>query len=534
MLNQPPREDEAPASWRSWGVLAFLVVIYVLNFIDRQILAILAEPIKADLGISDAQLGFLYGTAFAVFYAVFGIPLGLLADLGTRRTVIAVGLAFWSLMTALSGFAGSFPALALARIGVGVGEAAAAPAAYSMLTDLFPRRLRATTLAIYSAGIYIGSGLGLFVGAEIVDRWNRAFAAGGAPLGLAGWQAAFLIVGPPGLLLAPFLMMVREPRRGEREGLASDARHPSPVRAALVELLSLLPPASWIVLARRGGAVTPQLASTMTALVGIAALTALTGHGQQWIAVGIGFLVAATYAQQLRISDPPAHALIFGTRSLTLSTLGFSLLAFNGYSILFWIPSFYVRYHGMKLADLGLAIGLISSAAGLVGVTLGGYLADRLRRRSPAGRLWVGLANALLPVPLGVWALFTPNARTSLALLAVVQVAASLWVGAGVSTVQDLVLPRMRARASAVFLLFVTLIGLALGPFIVGRLSDALGDLRLAMLCGLAASFGAAALFAAAARTVGRDEASREARAQAAGEAPTARSAPAGQATRLK
>lgn len=518
-MNEPLREDDAPASLRSWGVLAFLVVIYILNFVDRQILAILAEPIKANLGIGDAQLGFLYGTAFAVFYAVFGIPLGLLADLGNRRTVIAVGLAFWSLMTALSGFAGSFPTLALARIGVGVGEAAAAPAAYSMLTDMFPRRLRATALAIYSSGIYIGSGLGLFVGAQIVDRWNRAFADGGAPLGLAGWQAAFLIVGPPGLLLAPLLLMVREPRRGGREGLAADTSHPSPVRAAVVELFSLLPPASWIVLSRRGGALAPQLAATLIAVLAVASLTAATGHVSQWVAVGIGFLVAATYAQQLRVSDPPAHALIFGTRSLSLATLGFSLLAFNGYSILFWMPSFYVRYHGLKLGDIGLAFGLISSMAGLVGVTLGGHLADRFRRRSPAGRLWVGLANALLPVPLGLFALFTSSARTSLVVLAVAQVAASLWVGAGVSTVQDLVLPRMRARASAVFLLFVTLIGLALGPFIVGRLSDALGDLRLAMLCGLAASLGAAALFAMAARTVGRDEASREARARAAGEA---------------
>jgi MFS family permease len=511
-------EDETPASSRAWLTLAILIVVYVFNFVDRQILAILAERIKADLHVSDAQLGFLYGTAFAVFYAVFGIPLGLLADIGNRRSVIAAGLGFWSLMTALSGFARSFPQLALARVGVGVGEAAAAPAAYSMLSDLFPKRLRGTVLALYSAGIYIGSGLGLFIGAQIVERWDRAYAIGTAPFGLVGWQVAFLVVGPPGLLLAPLLLFIREPVRGGREGLASNVAHPHPVLAALAELASLIPPASWFLMWRRGG---PWLVNLLASasVAGLAlGLYVWTGNWQQWVAVGFGALVAFTYAQQLRQTDPPAYELIFRTRSLRLATLGFSLLAFNGYSILFWIPAFYVRYHNLRLADIGLVIGLISSMAGLMGVTLGGFLADRFRRRSPSGRLWVGMANALVPIPFSLVSLFTTNATLSLALLAFVQIAASLWVGAGISTVQDLVLPRMRARASAVFLLFVTLLGLAMGPFVIGRLSDLLGDLRLAMLFGLFVSFTAATLFLAASRTVGMDESSRTARARAAGE----------------
>ena len=511
-------EDERPATLRAWTTLAILIVVYVFNFVDRQILAILAERIKGDLGVSDAQLGFLYGTAFAVFYAVFGIPLGLLADLGNRRSVIAVGLGFWSLMTTLSGFASSFPQLALARIGVGVGEAASAPAAYSMLTDLFPKRQRATVLALYSAGIYIGSGLGLFIGAQIVERWDRAFAVGASPFGLAGWQVAFLVVGPPGMLLAPFLLMIREPVRGEREGLAEKAPHAHPVRAALAELASLIPPSSFILMARRGGPWRANLLAAASVSFVAFLLSMWSGNWQQWVAVGFGAHVAITYAQQLRQADPPAYELIFKTPSLGLATIGFSLLAFNGYAVLFWIPAFYVRYHGLRLADIGIVIGLISSIAGLVGVTLGGVLADRLRRRSPAGRLWVGLANALGPIPFSLLAFYAPNPRASLALYAVVQTFASLWVGAGVSTVQDLVLPRMRARASAVFLLFVTLLGLALGPFTIGRLSDLLGDLRQALLFGLVVCLAAAALFIAAARSVGRDESSRAERARKAGE----------------
>ena len=210
----------APASERyARYVLGVLVLVYVFNFLDRQILAILAERIRSDLGIGDAELGFLYGTAFAVFFAVFGIPLGRLADVWDRRKLIALGLALWSLMTVLSGFARSFPELAIARIGVGIGEASAAPAAFSLLSDYFPPARRATVLAIYSSGIYIGAGLGLGLGGLIVDRWDAAFTNAPPPFGLAGWQVAFLVVGLPGLLLAGWVSTLSEPARGVVDGV---------------------------------------------------------------------------------------------------------------------------------------------------------------------------------------------------------------------------------------------------------------------------------------------------------------------------
>ncbi|NJN52820.1 MAG: MFS transporter [Gammaproteobacteria bacterium] len=184
-------------------VLGVLVIVYIFNFVDRQILSILAEEIKADLGISDADIGFLYGTAFAIFYAVFGIPLGKLADVWMRGRLISVGLAFWSLMTALSGTAKSFASLAVYRFGVGIGEASATPAAFSMLSDYFPPRLRATALAIYSSGIYIGAGIGLFIGGVVVEGWRDAFPdPATAPFGIKPWQAAFFVVGLPGLAMA--------------------------------------------------------------------------------------------------------------------------------------------------------------------------------------------------------------------------------------------------------------------------------------------------------------------------------------------
>ena len=159
MMSDPEQKDAPKIGGRYAGyVTVVLVIVYVFNFIDRQIVTILAEEIKADLGISDAQIGFLYGTAFAVFYAIFGIPLGRLADTWTRKNLIAIGIGFWSLMTALSGTARSFASLAAYRVGVGIGEASATPAAFSMLSDYFRPAMRATVLAIYSSGIYIGAG----------------------------------------------------------------------------------------------------------------------------------------------------------------------------------------------------------------------------------------------------------------------------------------------------------------------------------------------------------------------------------------
>jgi len=213
-----------------WYALGVLALVYMLNFLDRQILSILAEAIKADLGISDAELGFLYGTAFALFYAVFGIPLARLSDSWIRKNVIALGVALWSLMTALSGTARSVLALSAYRIGVGVGESSATPAAYSMLTDYFPPRLRATALSLYAGGLYVGQGVGLFLGGFVLDRWDDFFPGGIGWWGLRGWQVAFFVVGFPGLAVSLWVWRLREPVRGVQEGLTAPALEAHPGR----------------------------------------------------------------------------------------------------------------------------------------------------------------------------------------------------------------------------------------------------------------------------------------------------------------
>ena len=235
-MSDGPRADAAGEVGGRYAkyVLFVLVVVYVFNFIDRQILSILAEDIKADLGLTDAQIGFLYGTAFAVFYAVFGIPLGRLADVWTRKSLISIGLAFWSVMTALSGTARSFGALAAVshrrRRRRGERDARRRSRCWR---DYFPPRLRATALAIYSSGVYIGAGIGIFLGGVIVDGWKRALSrSAAAPFGLAGWQVAFFAVGLPGLLMSLWVWTLREPLRGQSEGLPRAAPHPHPFREA--------------------------------------------------------------------------------------------------------------------------------------------------------------------------------------------------------------------------------------------------------------------------------------------------------------
>jgi MFS family permease len=186
-------------------VLGVLLLVYIFNFIDRQILAILAQSIKEDLGLSDTQIGLLSGLAFGIFYATLGIPIARLADRYSRVNIISICLALWSGMTALSGLALNYWHLLIARIGVGIGEAGGSPPSHSLLADYFPVNERATALGIYAIGIPVG-----ILAGNLAGGWINEF---------FGWRKAFLVVGIPGVLLAIGLKLtVREPRRGLSEG----------------------------------------------------------------------------------------------------------------------------------------------------------------------------------------------------------------------------------------------------------------------------------------------------------------------------
>lgn len=211
-----------PSSARAWVTVAILMVAYVLSFVDRQILNLLVEPIRRDLLISDTQMSLLMGLSFALFYTVCGIPLGRVADTRSRRGLIAVGVLFWSAATAACGMAKMYWQFLLCRIGVGVGEAALSPAAYSLIADSFPAERRATAISVYSMGVYLGSGLAFLVGGLVIQF---ASAQGDVVLPVLGevrpWQLIFLILGVAGVLFTLLMLAVKEPvRRGAGAGVA--------------------------------------------------------------------------------------------------------------------------------------------------------------------------------------------------------------------------------------------------------------------------------------------------------------------------
>ncbi len=211
-----------PSSARAWATVAILMVAYVLSFVDRQILNLLVEPIRRDLAINDTQMSLLMGLSFALFYTVCGIPLGRVADTRSRRGLIAVGILFWSAATAACGMAKMYWQFLLCRIGVGVGEAALSPAAYSLIADSFPAERRATAISVYSMGVYLGSGLAFLVGGLVIQF---ASAQGDVTLPVLGevrpWQLIFLILGGAGVLFTLLMFAVKEPaRRGAGAGVA--------------------------------------------------------------------------------------------------------------------------------------------------------------------------------------------------------------------------------------------------------------------------------------------------------------------------
>lgn len=213
--------EEVSAGYKNY-VLVLLVVVYVFNFVDRTILSILLEPIKAEFDLSDTQLGFLSGLAFALFYTFMGIPIARWADRGVRRTIISISLFTWSAMTAFTGAAQNFGMLLAARVGVGVGEAGCSPPAHSLLSDYFPAERRATALAVYSLGIPIGSGIGYLAGGWLAEWFD--------------WRTAFVVVGLPGILLAIVVQWtLREPVRG-----AYDPPAPEAARKSFREVLDFL------------------------------------------------------------------------------------------------------------------------------------------------------------------------------------------------------------------------------------------------------------------------------------------------------
>lgn len=522
-------------------VLGLLTLVYAFNFIDRQIVTILAPYIKADLGLSDAQLGMLFGTAFALFYALFGLPLAKLADGWHRVGTLGIGLALWSALTAASAGAASFGQLALARVGVGIGEASAAPAAFSLIQDYFGRRRRATALAIYSSGIYLGAGASVMAGGSIVAAWDAIYPRGSAPLGLAGWQAAYLAAGLPGLALTILVVFtIKEPIRGAIEGKPQPPQA-RPFRAAIMELETLLPPFSLCALGRLGadamvirrnllllaactfGAIAmisitdallvPAKRAIITHLFGVGVTTNMA----QWVAIAVGVYATGSWMQAVRLRDPVAARLTLSTPSFVAAAVAGGIISLSSYGLAAFLFLFGTIYHGLTAAD-GVTLGAIAAVAGGLGTLVGGILSDSARRLHPAGRLHVASLAALLSTLSSIWQYTTPSLTGFYAANFIGTFFLTMWLAPVAATCQDQVLPRMRGTATALQFLATNLIGLGLGPYLVGLISDVTGDLRVAMLSVLLLTPIVLLLLQYAARCLPRAEATLVDRAIAAGE----------------
>ncbi len=475
--------------------LALVSLTNAMSLLDRNILAILAPKIKLDLGIGDAEMGLLYGTVFALFYALFSLPLGRLSDGWIRSRLLGICLGFWSIATALAAGAQGFALLALSRLGVGIGEGAANPAGYSLVFDHYPKARRGFATAMIAAAIAMGLGGSSVLGGLAADWWDRLHAEGPAPLGLKGWQFAFAVAALPGFILAVLLWRMPEPRRGRLDGIESPP-DPHPVRASLALLAAVTPITNWLMLARRragAGYWAVNLLASVLIIVTAVMLTNLTSgfaprpllhlgvvsinpHALQWGVIGFGTHVIVNLLQHLRLADRPAFEVLTGSRALLLCVAVGSLQTVINYGIMGFTPSFLMKHYGLSPAVTGLQFGVLSAALGIVGPLISGPLSDRINARFPgAGRVFVTLFALGASPPIAIWVYGAPDPGSFYLRFVIYSVVLTAWMPPLYAIMYEQVLPRMRGITSSTYFLVSTIFGLGTGPYAVGMISDSNG-----------------------------------------------------------
>jgi MFS family permease len=507
----------------AYYALALVGLTQAMSLLDRQILAILAPAIKLDLNIGDAEMGLLFGTVFALFYALFSLPLGRLADGWTRTKLLAICLIFWSAATGLAGFASSFAMLALSRLGVGIGEAATQPAGTSLVYDYWPKHRRGFVMAVMASAIALGIGGSLILGGVAAGWWDQTY-PGSA---LRGWQFAFLVAAAPGFVLAAFLWFLREPERGVMDGIPTP-HDPHPFRASAQVLGSVVPGFNWLSLARFkvAGSIWRDNLFWLAGIIGaMTALFLLTSHLSprppldfgaikisphllQWGVIGFGLFVLVNFMQNMKVTDAQSHSVITRSPTLIMAIAVGSLQSVINYGMMAFNPSFIMKYYGQSMGEAALQFGFVSAGMGIIGPLLWGPLSDRLNIRLPgAGRAYVALFAMGVSPLMSFWVYYAPDATSFYLRFIPYSLVLTGWLPPLYAILYDQVLPRMRGITTSTYLLAMTIIGLGCGPYIVGMLSDALGDLRTAMLCINAAAVPLVVLMLLIAKRAERDEA---------------------------
>jgi MFS family permease len=527
---------------RSAGYALTLVALTnALSLLDRNILAILAPRIKHDIGIGDAEMGLLYGTVFALFYALFSLPLGRLADGWVRTRLLGIALAFWSVATALAAAAHGFALLALSRLGVGVGEGAAQPAGISLVMDHYATARRGFAMAVIAAAVALGLGGSSVLGGVTADWWDHLYAGASAPLGLKGWQFAFLVAASPGLILAALVWAMPEPRRGRLDGIESPP-DPRPFRASLALLGGVTPGANWCALALRRAPARYwglNLLATALAVAGAVVLTRITSalsprpplhfgalavspHALQWAVVGFGALVVVNLLQRLSLADRPTYEVITRSPALLLCLGVAALQMMINYGTMGFTPSFLMKHYGLSPAATGLQFGLLAGALGIVGPMIAGPLSDRINARYPgAGRVYVTLFALGVSPLIAIWVYHAPTPAAFYSRFVLYSLVLTAWYPPLYAVMFEQVLPRMRGITASLYIVVYTLFGIGIGPFLVGMIADANGgDLAAAILSINWVAPAIVIMLIALASRVQRDEAGLMERALRGGESP--------------
>ncbi|RVT89762.1 MFS transporter [Sphingomonas crocodyli] len=464
-------------------VLFVLFAVNVLNFADRSILSMLADPIKHDLALTDAQIGMLVGTFFVLLNSIAGLAMGAIVDGWLRNRLLAVGVGLWSALTALSGLSTSFVQLALARIGVGLGEAVGSPVSHSLIGDVFTAEGRGRAFALFFCAPSVGIATCLAISGGIVQAWPQQCGA----LGLcevAAWKVPFFVFGVPGLIFAVLAAFIRDPA-----GDALTRRDARPGAVAMREIVALLPPFSIIVAGKLAGARGLRINLTIAAIVvGIAGvLIAMTGDWVQWISVGAAFYALGSWAQGQYHRDPAVHALTTGSPAFLSAVLGAALVGTASGAIGFWCIPFALREIGMDHAQAGRVLGLCIAGGSISGTLLGGLIADRWRRSNPAAALWVAGFSMVGSAAATVAMINVRDPAAYAVAVTGFMIATTMWAPGIAALVQDLIPTPMRGRVAALYTVSLTLIGMSAGPYMIGKVADLSGSLRIAMLSPYAA-----------------------------------------------
>lgn len=405
-----PSDGYGTKTYRSY-VLGSLLLVYIFNFIDRSIINILTEPIKLAFEVEDWQMGLLGGPAFAFMYTFLGIPIARLAERYHRVWIITISVAFWSLMTALCGVAGSFLMLFLFRVGVSVGEAGCTPPSQSLMADYYSPKTRSTAASVYALGVPIGTMLAAIFGGTIAEQLTGpAFGSFLGNIGLGalerafdwqnveGWRLAFIVIGLPGILVALLVKLtVKEPPRG----------YTDPSLANSTERVSFL--------------------STLKLLIA-----------------------------------KPTYVHIVAGATVTV----FANYALNQFTV-----SFFRRTHDLSQQNASLLFGIILGGMAAIGVFSSGYLADKLRERHPTGLTWIPGLALIISTPLYVIGFVTNNIWIAIPPLMAAAALHYFYLGPMYAIAGGVVDSRSRATSVALSLFAMNLLGYGLGPPLIGTLS---------------------------------------------------------------